>query len=339
MSLKKYVSKVSSMLSTLDNPRFFIYRCFHYINRYMPVSAAKSMAKKNARAYAKQGFRELRVSTYDGSDQSVHPDITRWKDQYYLAVTPYPYGMEEYENPCVYRSADMEAFIPVGAQPLAFPKKHHYGCHLSDPCILVFQDRLACFYRESERITGGEISTVWMTQYDESTDSWGAPKEVISSTEDLLLSPAMVVSAEGNCSVFHVNSAGELQLSELDGDCRMCNSRTVSCEDLPEGYAPWHIAVVYKETMDKQQSNSEELLGLFLLRSATACQNPFRLYLASSEGLGKPWKMEREICWSDEIQQSMMHPYKSCFIPGTQRLLLSFRDARDRYRLTVLSDL
>jgi len=338
MRLNKNIFRIRSMLSALKNPRFFAYRCFHYINRYMPVGAAKAMAKKNARAYEKQGVRELRVPTYDGSDQSVHPDITRWNGQYVLAVTPYPYGMGEYENPCVYRSADLNVFHPVCAQPLAFPQKHSYGCHLSDPCILTYENRLTCFYRESARVSGGEISTVWMTQYNELADAWDTPREVVSATDDLLLSPAMVVSADGSCYSFHINSAAELILSQLDSDCRMCNPQKVSCLDIPKGYAPWHIAVAYQETLDKQQNNSEAQLGLFLLRSATN-QPVFRLYLASSEGLGKPWKMEREICWNDEIRQAMKHPYKSSFIPGTRHILLSFRDAQDRYRLTVLPNL
>src|SRR5438093_1338690 len=47
---------------------------------------------------------ELVVPTYDGSGQSVHPDIVAFPDSwsgayYWMAMTPYPNGDPTYENP------------------------------------------------------------------------------------------------------------------------------------------------------------------------------------------------------------------------------------------------
>ena len=68
----------------------------------MPKFLAKSIARKNLRSFLAEE-QEFYLETYDGSNQAVHPDVTYFNGEYWLAATPYPYGMEEYENPCLYR--------------------------------------------------------------------------------------------------------------------------------------------------------------------------------------------------------------------------------------------
>jgi hypothetical protein len=53
--------------------------------------------------------RTLQLLTYDGSGQLVHPDVVRWPrsgGDLWMAVTPYPYAREKWENPSIYRSRD-----------------------------------------------------------------------------------------------------------------------------------------------------------------------------------------------------------------------------------------
>jgi hypothetical protein len=60
------------------------------------------------------------IPTYDGSNQVVHPDVLFINDTFRLAITPYPLGNNQYENPSVYESSDGFHFTELksGINPL-----------------------------------------------------------------------------------------------------------------------------------------------------------------------------------------------------------------------------
>ena len=66
----------------------------------------------------------LTLSTYDGSGQVVHPSVldfgqglvkpgsTSWNGyRYWMAITPFPNGNSDHENPCLYASNDYRGGI------------------------------------------------------------------------------------------------------------------------------------------------------------------------------------------------------------------------------------
>ena len=48
------------------------------------------------------------------------------------------------------------------------------------------------------------------------------------------------------------------------------------------------------------------------------------------------WKIIKEVNIPREIKDVMKFPYKSCFEPCTGKILLSFRDFKDRNRLALI---
>lgn len=63
---------------------------------------------------------QVTVDTYDGSDQTVHPSVVAipagWNGyKYWMAITPYPDGDADFENPSIYCSNDGSTWAtPVG---------------------------------------------------------------------------------------------------------------------------------------------------------------------------------------------------------------------------------
>jgi hypothetical protein len=64
----------------------------------------------------KNADQPLLIQTYDGSDQVVHPSIIDFQNEYgidewsgyryWMVLTPYPFGQDQYENPSLYASHD-----------------------------------------------------------------------------------------------------------------------------------------------------------------------------------------------------------------------------------------
>ena len=141
MRLGFLAKKMFSLLGTLRNPFFFLYRVCHYLNRYVPHRLATFIYHRNIKDYKKEGVRDFLLDTYDGGGQAVHPDIVYYNNLYWLTITPYPYGMEEYENPCLYQGKNLNNLaLPKG--PIAVQKEHTQGVHLSDPCFAVDDNKL-----------------------------------------------------------------------------------------------------------------------------------------------------------------------------------------------------
>ncbi len=98
---------------------------------------------------------ELKVTTFDGSGQAVHPDVVRfptaWNGwEYWMTMTPFPGGNEAYENPSILVSHDGIAWtvLPGLAKPLA--RTPPQGGYNSDPDLSYdgSNNRLVLLYRE-----------------------------------------------------------------------------------------------------------------------------------------------------------------------------------------------
>lgn len=101
------------------------------------------------------------TETYEGSGQTVHPDIIKFElgfkgalsstYRYIMAITPYPYGNDDYENPCVIVSTSGESFIednipnPITPAPV---NPHHH----SDTDIIYYNGMFYLYYRYDNSI-------------------------------------------------------------------------------------------------------------------------------------------------------------------------------------------
>ncbi len=88
--------------------------------------------------------RIIEIPTYDGSNQVVHPDILIKDNIFYLAITPYPYGNHDHENPSLFVGKNgMDFYPPKGLQnPIVSIPEYD---HNDDPDIL-FNSKTKMFY-------------------------------------------------------------------------------------------------------------------------------------------------------------------------------------------------
>ncbi|KEI00946.1 hypothetical protein [Clostridium botulinum] len=99
-------------------------------------------------------IRPLKTPTYDGSNQAVHPKVLYFKNgwngyKYWMGITPYPYGNDDYENPQILVSNDGINFkSPKGPnKPLFVPNDVKRGGHYSDIHLCAVNDTLEVYFR------------------------------------------------------------------------------------------------------------------------------------------------------------------------------------------------
>lgn len=336
--LKKSVSSFYLYMLSVSNPARFIYKTFHYLRKNVPAVCARMISYQNKVVIRRQNTQDLELCTYEHSGQCVHPDITIWHDEMFLAVTPYPYGMEEYENPCVYFGKSLYQLKEIQANPIDRPERQEYGFHLSDPCITDAGKKLCCFYRKSERKReNSEVYNKNMILVKESYDGqhWSESYLIAESISDELLSPA-VLYARDRFFMYHVNE-GVIFLTVLSLDYHVIEKRTLRCKGFPSGYYIWHMSAAFKRDLCKSGEESGEAAGLF-------CMKPYDGRNGNILCIGKHKKILDEEEWEyeylcripDEIRKEMQNIYKSSFIPGTEGILLGWYDKKDRYRLTEI---
>ncbi len=196
----------------------------------------------------------LKVATYDGSGEMVHPDALvfahRWQGhRYWFTATPYPLGNSNFENPSGFAgdsAADWHE-LPGVVNPLARPVTNAY---LSDPDLTYdsVHDRIRLYYRQ----TTLEADQIFVRTSATGGD-WSEPTLVLQDKRYAVISPAVVREKDGSWRLWAVNATG--------GGCRarasaltltQRRSRDGMTWNAPEpvaltiaGYVPWHWDVQY----------------------------------------------------------------------------------------------
>jgi hypothetical protein len=202
----------------------------------------------------------LTVPTYDGSGQSVHPDVVLFPDgwrgsKYWMTMTPYPFGASYMENPSVLQSNDgIGLAIPQGViNPIIAPVSG-MGYN-SDPDLIydAAQDELVMSYRQ---VAAGYNSIYITTSKDGS--SWTSPhmafREVNHSAVSQSIVPAYksipaiawyVDAGAAGCSATSAKimtrsaSAAPVSLAAAQWSAPMATDLRIP------GYVPWHLKVSY----------------------------------------------------------------------------------------------
>ena len=342
--IKKLIKKIVLQYNGMKNGWEYLYsKCFRF-NRKVPIFMARVIARMNTREILKFGVSKLLfIPTYDGSMQAVHPDIIQWNDEFWLTCTPYPYGVDTYENPSIYHSKDINQWhVPDGCRnPLAFPSIRKRGYHLSDPCLVVFKNSLLLYYRETHKVDGIDRSHISMLSSGNGCN-WKGPVTVMKSETDSLISPA-IISSRMHCFMFHVRLdnpyGGTLLLSKSDDGINWSSQGEVQVENIPEGMLIWHISIMTKDGYGKVIAEDENicgnLLGLFLMRGINTT-DVYKLYWATCEGDGLRWKITEELSIPADLQKYIDLPYKSTVIPKTGDILVSGRGYKHRWYLYLL---
>jgi hypothetical protein len=230
-------------------------------------------------------IRLLDLTTYDGSNQTTHPDYAvadaSWPvPRHHLAITPYPQGDANFENPSVYESFGSTRWRvpPLGANPIAISGTGH----MSDPDMLFDPDRreFMLYFRE----VAGE-NLIWLMRSPDAAH-WSVRELVAHAPNHGIVSPAVVRrsadewlmwSVNGNLGCDGITTSVELRRS-TDGISWSAPEETALSQP---GRYPWHIDVQW-------MPDRSEYWALFNAKVDRTCSTP-ALYLATSPD-GVDWK-------------------------------------------------
>ena len=192
----------------------------------------------------------LDIPTYEASGQAVHPDVVYFPHgwhghKYWMAMTPYPYDTDTYEDPSILVSDDgLSWSVPDGLTNPIVPRPQ---CdHNSDPDIVYnpSSDELYLYYTEqlrADRCPGQNANSVRLVTSPDGVN-WSVPQTIMTwslDTDPLYLSPA-VVYVDGVFHMWLAGSAGGVAHATSDDGTHWSPLESI---DLTP--APWHLDVAY----------------------------------------------------------------------------------------------
>jgi probable F420-dependent oxidoreductase len=217
--------------------------------------------------------RNLRLATFDGSGQVVHPDVARvprgWAPaRRFLAITPYPGGDVARELPSIYESGDPAAWeVPEGVtNPIVKPWKGY----LSDPDLL-FEPRRRELWMYFRHVS--QRNSVFLTVSGDGTH-WSRPTRIVSAPNHELVSPTVVRVSEGNWHMWAVNAGGlgckadsttVEHRTSTDG-LHWSAPQTVDVSGA-DALPPWHIDVIWVPEV-------QEFWALYNEKPSRTCVTP-----------------------------------------------------------------
>ena len=235
-------------------------------------------------------FQTLDLKTYDGFNQTVHPDFVATPGmgplQRFLVITPYPRGDQNLENPSIYTGAGSRRWrAPTGLRnPMIAPPASGY---LSDPDIVYDPDakELWLYYR----LVNGSNEIFLVRSRD--GVKWSAPSLTVAAPRDELVSPTVVRRSATDWLMWAVD-AGSL-------GCGSSTTRLVlrhSTDGMHWGPAegvilsdgapmPWHLDVQWI-------ASREEYWAFYSAKPAGSCGTPALMFASSRDG--KSWTVRDE---------------------------------------------
>ncbi len=180
----------------------------------------------------------LEISTYDSSNQVVHPDILLSNDIFYLAITPYPYSNDYYENPCLYSSTDGMNFLSCVSNPLVPTPLYDHNC---DPDIFMDDNKICICYLETMRPDSNNVILL------QETKSLTFNKSTIvhydtQAGDKIILSPS-IVRDQNQYFMFYMYDYKIEYLTSTDLHSWDKSNPQVINISLPDSYRCWHVDV------------------------------------------------------------------------------------------------
>lgn len=236
MSLSKI--KEESLIS-------FIYKSYNKIfHKEIPFKIAKFLVDKTSNK------NKIQITTYDGSEQCVHPDVIEYKDRLYMCFTPYPFGIDTYENPSIVYLNNKRWEYWSGVSPLVKETDFHY--HLSDPCLTTDDQTLYLFYRRTEK-SKCKASQLFFIM-SKNGENWSAPTSVELEIEHDFISPAVILTNRWHLIYVNVeNENNALYILSGDMPYNYDKREKVKLEGF-KNERLWHIGIVAKNNYNSKYS-------------------------------------------------------------------------------------
>lgn len=205
----------------------------------------------------------ITTPTYDGSGQGIHPSVVYFADgwhgyKYWMAMTPYPNGNDEYENPSIIASNDGATFeVPAGlTNPIypAPPAGHNNDTELIYDSVA---DKLRVYWLDCRRAiecVGFETETWYDHQYlmyMETPDgvNWSAAAISIDWNlaigDRFILSPA--IAKVGNVwKLYYIDASGSRPIFMRESaDALTWGAEQAVIMNVTSAVLPWHLEVKY----------------------------------------------------------------------------------------------
>ncbi len=235
----------------------------------------------------------------------------------YLAITPYPSGLESKENPSVFGSRDRAHWhIPHGAvNPVVMPDKESY---LSDPDLVFDPDRnqLLMYFRQVN-----VQNEIYLTVTDDGL-TWSPRTRVLAAPNHMIVSPAVVRRGSGDWLMWSVNAHAGCNAATTDVELRRStdgvNWSTPEHTNInpPAGLWAWHIDVQWIPSR-------KEFWALYNVKSDQGCATD-ALYAATSPD-GITWStVQAPVLVAGVIPEFADIVYRSTFAYDSSRDEITF---------------
>ncbi len=199
----------------------------------------------------------LTIPTYEGSGQAVHPDVYYnpggWHGyKYWMAMEPYPYSNDDFENPSIIASNDGISWeVPAGlTNPIAGPPQYLEYQHYNDADLLYNEtvSRLETYYDLGDK-TPPPPSEIMKRKTSTNGTSWSAEEDILYSSGYELTSPA-IVRNQYNMWVVDIRPQNNCEPTTTNIEYRNSSnginwSDPVTVNISPKGNVIWHIDVSY----------------------------------------------------------------------------------------------
>lgn len=310
--------------------------------RDVPHFIAKYIRKCNAVELEENHLLPLKLNTYDGSGQAVHPDLVEYNGKLWMVCTPYPYAIETYENPSVYFGNTIYDMEPVPNNPLCFQENRLKGNHISDPCIYIDGGTINILFRDTINICGKVTQKLYVMSSIDGV-CWGDKKLVFESETESYISPA-ILKYKDLFFMYYIqlgssNNGGDIHRVILNDKYEVIEECVVKCNNLPDNMVVWHIGLNFEDKCSKQSfSEANGINGVFVLRDVSDT-NKYALYWAHSDNVYSEWNIQSEIVIPEYLSKHVNNVYKSAIIPNTGEILLSYCDNCYRWNFAILPGL
>jgi hypothetical protein len=301
-----------------------------------PDGASLAVASAAVKVPALLGDPEiLAVPTYEGSGESVHPDVVEFPQEwhgwrYWLTMTPYPRNQSSVENPSIFGSVDgQRLYVPIGVINPIVGRAGRPKDYNSDPELLYEpdNDQLVLFYRFVDKRT----NTIRVSTSKDGVQ-WTRSAKAFWVPTHAAVSPTVVGSSTGGRSLMwyvnsgrpgcHARSSRVVMRTAVGAPGSVADARwaePVATDLVQPGYVIWHMKVRYVASKGEYWA----LYAAFPAATAATvgCETDDLFYARSTDGVH--WETFPEPLLRHEAHAwSALSVYRSSFLydPVTDEL-------------------
>lgn len=264
-------------------------------------------------------FLPLDLKTYDGSNETVHPDYVSTPSGSFLVITPYPQGNRTFENPSFYSGTGSWRWrAPTGLRnPVVLPPASSY---LSDPDAVynAATDEIWLYYRQVD-----ESNDIYLTRTTKGV-KWSTPTLAISAPRDQLVSPSVVRRGPTDWLMWAVD-AGSYGCTATATRMTLRHSSDgvkwgppVEATLSQGAPMPWHLEVQWIPSRG-------EYWALYSAKPSGSCGTPAMMFARSSDGLS----------WSVNEQPIVVRGMNEAIRDVVYRATFRYDSATDDLRLWI----